>query len=92
MEITSIESKVFEEMMSRFEEIKTKVEILCKKLSTKKVNEWLDNQNVCQKLHISPRTLQTLRDKGVIRYTQVNRKIYYQPEEIQRITPIIKKN
>ena len=26
--------------------------------------DWLDNQDVCQMLNISPRTLQTLRDNG----------------------------
>ena len=26
--------------------------------------EWLDNQDVCQILNISPRTLQTLRDRS----------------------------
>ena len=30
----------------------------------KGLDDWLDNQDVCQMLNISPRTLQTLRDNG----------------------------
>ena len=30
----------------------------------KGLGDWLDNQDVCQMLNISPRTLQTLRDNG----------------------------
>lgn len=37
----------------------------------------LDGQDVMMKLHISPRTLQTLRSNGTIPYTRIGRKIYY---------------
>ena len=47
--------------------------------------EWLDNQDVCQMLSISPRTLQTLRDNGTLAYSQINRKMYYKPVDVERI-------
>ena len=48
--------------------------------------DWLDNQDVCQILNISPRTLQTLRDNnGTLAYSQINRKVYYKPEDVERI-------
>ena len=47
--------------------------------------DWLDNQDVCQMLNISPRTLQTLRDNGTLAYSQINRKVYYKPEDVERI-------
>ena len=36
----------------------------------KRLGEWLDNQDVCQILNISPRTLQTLRQNGTLAYSQ----------------------
>lgn len=45
----------------------------------------LDGQDIMQILHISPRTLQTLRSNGTIPYTRIGRKIYYLKEDIQRI-------
>ena len=51
----------------------------------KKLGEWLDNQDVCQMLNISPRTLQTLRDNGTLAYSQINRKMYYKPVDVESI-------
>lgn len=45
----------------------------------------LDGQDIMQMLHVSPRTLQTLRSNGTIPYTRIGRKIYYLREDIQRI-------
>jgi hypothetical protein len=85
MEIVSIEKKAFEMIMSRFEILATKVQTLYHKFDDKKLNKWHDNQDVCLMLRISPRTLQTLRDNGTLPYTQINRKIYYKPEDVQNV-------
>ena len=45
----------------------------------------MDNQEVCQQLNISPRTLQTLRDNGTLAYSQINHKVFYRPEDVLRI-------
>lgn len=85
MEIISIEKKVFETMMTRFEMLANKVQMLCRKFGDKKLNKWYDNQDVCLMFRISPRTLQTLRDNGTLPYTRINRKIYYKPEDVQNV-------
>ena len=51
--------------------------------------DWLDNQDVCQMLNISPRTLQTLRNNGTLAYSQINRKVYYKPEDVERILYVV---
>jgi hypothetical protein len=38
-----------------------------------------------QLLHISPRTLQTLRSNGTIPHTRLGRKIYYRRQDIENI-------
>ena len=55
----------------------------------KGLDDWLDNQDVCQMLNISPRTLQTLRDNGTLAYSQINRKVYYKPEDVERILYVV---
>lgn len=45
----------------------------------------LDGQDVMMRLHISQRTLQTLRSNGTLPFTRVGRKIYYLRSDIGRI-------
>ena len=49
------------------------------------LNDWIDNQVVMQALHISCRTLQTLRSNGTLPYSRINNKIYYRRQDIERI-------
>lgn len=49
------------------------------------LEEWIDNQVVMQMLHISSRTLQTLRSNGTLPYSRINSKIYYRRSDIERI-------
>ena len=45
----------------------------------------MDNQDVCLRLDISPRTLQTLRDTGRLAFTQIQRKTHYRPEDVEKL-------
>ena len=44
---------------------------------------WWDNQQLCNYLNISARTLQTYRDDGVIKYSQYGAKIWYRYKDVQ---------
>lgn len=46
---------------------------------------WIDGQDVMQSLHISKRTLQSLRDSGVLPYSRINGKFYYKVEDIETL-------
>ena len=85
MTILNIEERAFEMMMSRFESFAQRVEQICKNNGDKSLNKWLDNQDVCEILNISKRTLQTYRDNGTLGYTQIGHKIYYRPEDIMNL-------
>ncbi len=52
--------------MSRFETFVERIEELCRSNGEKTMEEWLDTQEVCSLLGISPRTLQTYRDNGTV--------------------------
>ncbi len=88
MEIVNIEAKTFETILSKFESFATKMEHLCS-LYGNKESEWLDNQDVCMLLNISPRTLQTLRDNGTLAYSQINHKTYYKPQDVEKALPLV---
>lgn len=84
------EEEAFEAMAAKFDYFVSRMENICRKRGDRKKNEWMDNQDVCLMLNISPRTLQTLRDNGTLAYSQINRKTYYKPEDVQRIVSVVK--
>ena len=62
MEIVSIEKKTFEEMKERFGCFSRHVKELCARYRPPGKMNWMDGADVCEKLGISKRTLQTYRD------------------------------
>lgn len=89
MNIVNIDSETFEKMLSEFERFAGRMEALCRRHGDKGMTEWMDNQDVCQLLNISPRTLQTLRDNGTPAYTQISHKTWYKPDDVQKIVPVV---
>ncbi len=85
MEILIIQKEAFEEMAAKFSRFSDRVNEILAKQGGKSLNRWLDNQEVCQQLNISPRTLQTLRDNGTLAYSQINHKMFYRPEDVMSI-------
>ena len=69
------------EALNSIESKLTKENTSCEELS----KEWVDNQDVMLLLHISPRTLQTLRTNGTLPFSRIGNKLYYRTEDIQRI-------
>ena len=49
---------------------------------------FLTGKEVCERLYISPRTLQDYRDKGIIPYTQFAGKILYKASDLERLLEI----
>ncbi len=85
MEIISIDKETFEDMVIRFQNFKDRITSLCNKHKSKDINDWLDNQDVCLLLNISPRTLQSYRDMRKIGFSQINHKIYYKVSDIEKL-------
>ncbi|WP_279053559.1 helix-turn-helix domain-containing protein [Hoylesella timonensis] len=46
---------------------------------------YLTGREVCERLFVSPRTLQNYLDKGIIPYTQIAGKILYRLSDINRL-------
>ena len=85
MEIVTIEKKTFDAMIQRLRQANEAIETLRYENDEKRMSKWLDNQDVCRILGISLRTLQTFRDNGTLAYSQIGHKMFYKPEDVQRI-------
>lgn len=46
---------------------------------------YLSGEEVMEYLHVSPRTLQTLRDKRIIGYTTIGGKILYPEDKLEQV-------
>ena len=89
MEVVVIEKATFERMLSGFENLAEKVERLCREHGDLGEREWLDSNDVCRLLGISPRTLQTMRENGTLAYTKISHKVYYKPEDVKAVFPSV---
>lgn len=85
MEIINVESQAWEMMMAKLDAFAQRVETLCKNSEDKSLQKWLDNQEVCEILDISKRTLQTYRDNGTLAFSQVGHKMFYRPEDVEQV-------
>lgn len=83
MEFVGIEKQLFEELVRKFEYFEHRVMEICNRENDRTLHKWMDNQDVCRYLNISPRTLQTLRDNGTLPFSQINHKIFYKPEDVR---------
>ena len=89
MEVISIERSTYEELLTSFNSFVAQMKAMASRGNDKKLGDWLDNQDVCQILNISPRTFQTLRDNGTLAFSQINRKVYYKPEDVKKILTVV---
>ena len=89
MEVISIERSTYEELLTSFNSFVTKMKEMASRGNDNRLDNWLDNQDVCQMLNISPRTLQTLRDNGTLAYSQINRKLFYKSVDVESILHVV---
>lgn len=82
MEIVSIEAKTFEEMNEALKTIANRVQKVCGTYGTGSMDSWIDNQEACILMDISPSKLLTLRRNGVLPYSHIERKVYYKKEDV----------
>lgn len=85
MEIVIIERKAFETFMAEVSSLTEKVNRLCSRKDERRLKKWMNGEEVCRLLRLSPRALQGMRDKGVIACSQVGKKFYYRVEDVERL-------
>jgi len=84
MEMLIIEKQAIDELAYRLELLKNRFNNLFA-VSGAAPQKWIDNEQACIRLSVSKRTLQHLRDSGILPYTKIGGKVFYKPEEIERM-------
>jgi hypothetical protein len=46
---------------------------------------WIDKQEIMMRLHISNRTLQTWRSKGILPFARIGKKIFYKESDLRNL-------
>jgi len=80
MQVITIESQAFQKIVNQLEAINEKLNQ--QKDKTPLTDIWIDNQDVCELLHVSKRTLQHYRDSGKLPFSQIGAKIYYKASDV----------
>lgn len=77
-----IEMLTKEDLLEVLQKLDNITETLLELTLSKAREKVYSNEQLSSLLGVSRRTLQNWRDKGLIEYTQINRKIYYTQEQI----------
>lgn len=80
MEAVILSKDQFEALMTKIEEVSTKLDSRI----NQKQESFVDNKQFLELMGISPRTAQTWRDEGKIAFSQVGNKIYYKMSDIEK--------
>ena len=84
MEITVLDIQILKALHREVKEVSLLIkEITAPYKALQQATKWLDQQEACQLLNISKRTLQTYRAKGILGATQINRKTYFRLSEVE---------
>jgi len=80
-----MDSRVFDDLAGRLGTIETKAERLHRQQADLRLKKWLDNQEVCQTLGITKRTLQTYRENGMLPFCRIRHKVFYKPSDVEKL-------
>lgn len=83
MEIVTIEAQTFLEMNRALEALAKKVREICGE-NSRSMDDWIDNQEACMLMGVSPGKLLQLRRRRALPYSHIDRKVYYRRQDIIR--------
>jgi hypothetical protein len=89
MEITVLDIQIIKTLNKEIKEVSNLIsDITTPYKALQQATKWLDQQETCQLLNISKRTLQTYRSKGILGSTQINRKTYFKLSEVELLMQV----
>jgi predicted DNA-binding transcriptional regulator YafY len=74
----------FERFMGRFDKLDKFMEIMSKRHNVLNGERLLDNQDLCQMLNVSKRTLQRYRSNHELEYITIHHKIFYTERNVEK--------
>lgn len=86
MDIVAIERASFDSFRKKLEQIISLVDSASLSSSDTCIEkEWIEGRTLATSLHISLRSLQTLRERGKLSFSTVGKKVYYKVAEVQKL-------
>lgn len=85
MEYLAIEKEAYEKLTEGIVALKRRVNELCPGDKGALGAGWIENAELSRSLNISIRTLQTYRERGILGFSMIGRKIYYKTNDLERL-------
>ena len=83
MELVCIDKQTFEELRIRFCKFEERMTHICRPVEDLGLKNWLDNQDMCELLGITKRTLARYRQKKLVAYYMIDGRTYYKSSEVE---------
>ena len=75
-----ISEESFNVLIEKLEKLEQKVDTINKEANAK---QWLTIEETCNYLNVSKRTLQSYRDNGILPFSQIGGKIYFEVNDLK---------
>ncbi|MFB6317305.1 helix-turn-helix domain-containing protein [Saccharicrinis sp. FJH54] len=85
MDFKLIEEKDLNKIIGKIDQLQSTIDSMGQKNVNPLTDKWLDNQEVCELLHMSRRKLQDMRDKSEIQFSKIGGKIYYKASDVENL-------
>ena len=83
MEYVAIEKSEYEQLLGTINKAATEISAIAEECSIN--SEWVENGELAEILGQSKRQLQGYRERGVLGFSTIGRKIYYRRAEVEKL-------
>ena len=83
MEYVAIEKSEYEQLLGSIKKAVTEICAIAEECTIN--SEWIENGELAEMLGLSKRQLQGYRERGVLGFSTIGRKIYYRRDEVARL-------
>ena len=83
MEYVAIEKAEYEQLLNSVKKTVTDIRTIAEECSIN--SEWVENGELAEILELSKRQLQGYRERGVLGFSTIGRKIYYRRAEVEKL-------
>ena len=83
MEYVAIEKSEYEQLLGSIKKAAAEIRAIAEECSIN--SEWIENGELAEMLGLSKRQLQWYRERGVLGFSTIGRKIYYRRDEVARL-------
>ena len=83
MEYIAIEKAEYEQLLNSVKKTVADIRTIAEECTIN--SEWVENSELAEILELSKRQLQGCRERGVLGFSTIGRKIYYRRDEVERL-------